>query len=308
MPASNTPLVSIVIATYNGAKFLREQLDSLFAQTYAPLEIIAVDDCSSDSTLVILKEYELLHPNFKVYENEINCGPSKTFERGIKLCSGGFISLCDQDDVWAENKVSVLMNSWKENTVIIYCDSIFINSEGKSLGRRISDIKNLATYTNPLPFIIGNTVSGHAAIFTKKLATKAMPFPTFIIHDWWLAFVASTQGVIQFVDQPLVKYRQHTGNVIGAIKIKGRKKDEDKINKLTIIRNRISLFYVTCPDSVEAKKVLRSLTKSYTNFSLSTNFLRMITFLKFKDELLATKKRSPFRKVLFCVKMFFTLI
>jgi glycosyltransferase involved in cell wall biosynthesis len=296
------------MATYNGEKFLREQLDSLFNQTYSNLEIIAIDDCSSDSSVQILNEYANRHPNMKVFVNEKNLKHVKTFERGISMTSGEYISLCDQDDVWEATKIEEIMNLFREGVLLSYCDSLFVDENGKSLERKISDIKNLTDYDNALPFLIGNTVAGHACIFRRELIGKSFPFPSDIIHDWWLAYVASLYGSIRFVNKPLVKYRQHSNNVIGAVKVKGRVREKEK-DKNRLIRDRIKLFLEKCPDSnSEVKNVLTTLHKSYSDFSVANNFLRMSLFFKYDNELLATKKRSGFRKWLFCVKMFFKLI
>ncbi len=308
MTVTNSNLsVSIVLATYNGEKYLREQLDSLFAQTHPLLEIIAVDDCSSDSTVAILNEYAAAHPKLHVYHNEVNLKHNRTFERGIMLAKGDCIAMCDQDDIWLPEKISSLIKQWRPDSLLIHCDSEFIDADGKTLNQRISDIKNLQTYSSPVPFIIGNTVAGHAAIFRKELIKTILPFPSIVIHDWWMAFVAATQGPVQYVDQPLIRYRQHAGNVIGAIKVKGQKRKKDKSELQLRIRERMNLFYQSCPENHFAKKLLGQLAHSYSSFSLSNNFTRMNLFFAHQEQLLATKKRSPFRKWLFCVKMFFTV-
>jgi len=300
--------ISVVIATYNGEKYLREQLDSVFAQTYAILEIIAVDDCSSDATFAILEEYAKRYPLLKIHRNAENQKHNKTFERGIKMAQGDCVALCDQDDIWAADKLKIMMHAWDPESFLVHCDSEFIDANGKRLDKKISDIKNLESYASPVPFIIGNTVAGHACIFRKELIGFVLPFPTTIIHDWWLAFVAATIGPVQYVDQPLVRYRQHADNVIGAIKIKGGKKQKDKLNRLTNIRNRILLFHNASRQNSEEKRILKKLICSYGKFTLATNFARMSTFLKNKESMLATKKRSSFRKWVFCLKMFFTII
>jgi glycosyltransferase involved in cell wall biosynthesis len=302
------PLISIVIATYNGEKYLHEQLDSLFSQTYKNVEIIAIDDCSSDSSVSILNEYASRHSNMKVFVNEKNLKHIKTFERGILLGQGKYISLCDQDDIWDNRKIEFVLAEMKEGVSMAYCDSLFVDGTGVSMNKKISDIKNLTSYDNVLPFIIGNTVSGHASIFEKTLALSAMPFPEHIIHDWWLAFVAALCGKIVFVNLPLVKYRQHEKSVIGAVKVKGRVKKKT-LDENKLIRERIKSFYEKCPSSKKTEKeILMRLQKSYSSFSLSNNFLRSKIFFCFQKELLATKNRSPFKKQLFCLKMFFKLI
>jgi glycosyltransferase involved in cell wall biosynthesis len=305
--ANNFPLVSIVMATYNGERFLRIQLDSVFEQTYSNLEVIVMDDGSSDQTVAILREYEHDHANMQLHVNEKNIGHIKTFEKGIILSRGNFIALCDQDDVWDKKKIEILMDQIKDFGMA-FCDSAFIDEDGNLMHQNISDIKNLATYKNCEPFIIGNCISGHASIFTRQIALSAIPFPPEIIHDWWLAFVASSRGTVSFVNEVLVSYRQHSANFIGAIKVKGRNKKEANISVNNNIRNRIQCFYEICPGNVEAKLILAKLNKSYRNFSFKNNLLRMMTFFKYEHSLLAIKKRSPFRKWLFCLKMFFKII
>ncbi|MDQ6904125.1 MAG: glycosyltransferase, partial [Bacteroidota bacterium] len=232
----------------------------------------------------------------------------KTFERGISLSNGEYISLCDQDDIWDKRKIEILMKEIK-NYGMVFCDSTFINEEGTSLNKKLSDIKNLSTYSSCEPFIIGNCISGHAAIFTREIALAAMPFPAEIIHDWWLAFVATSRGTVPFVNQALVDYRQHSANFIGAVNVKGRRKKDTKHAARAIIRRRVKLFYEKCPDkNLHAKLLLQNINKSYSDFSMQNNFLRMKTFFRNKSGLLSIKKRTPFRKWLFCVKMFFKII
>jgi glycosyltransferase involved in cell wall biosynthesis len=296
------------MATYNGERFLVEQLNSVLEQTYAHIEIIVIDDCSSDNTLSMLNKYAEEYSNMKLYENEKNIGHIKTFEKGILLSHGQYISLCDQDDIWDKRKIEILMNEIKSYGMV-FCDSTFINEEGTSLNKKLSDIKNLATYNNCEPFIIGNCISGHAAIFTREIASFGIPFPPEIIHDWWLAFIATSRGMVPFVNQALVGYRQHSSNFIGAINVKGGRKKDTKHATLDIIRRRVKLFYEKCPDkNLQSKQLLQNVCKSYSDFSIQNNFLRMTTFFRNKSNLLAIKKRTPFRKWLFCFKMFFKII
>jgi len=102
---NNASTVSVVLGTYNGEAYLREQLDSVLAQTYPFLEIIAIDDGSSDSTVAILKEYAARDTRIKVVVNEQNLGFIRNFEKGCSLATGRWISLCDQDDYWLPDKI-----------------------------------------------------------------------------------------------------------------------------------------------------------------------------------------------------------
>ena len=128
----NTKLVSIVVTTYNGERFLKAQLDSIIAQTYQPIEIIVVDDGSTDNTLNILNEYATNHKNVSVIKNEQNLGYVKNFEKGFSLAKGDYIAPCDQDDVWLPTKIDVLVNHIGDDA-IAYCDSEFIDGAGQTL-------------------------------------------------------------------------------------------------------------------------------------------------------------------------------
>ncbi len=125
------PLVSIALCTYNGEKFLPGQLDSLLAQDYAPIEIIAVDDCSNDNTWKILQEYVLKDDRLKLHQNKQNLGHTLNFERAIGLCSGDYIALADQDDLWEKNKISTLIAAIGDG-VMVYHNADFIDEPGKA--------------------------------------------------------------------------------------------------------------------------------------------------------------------------------
>ncbi|WP_113660803.1 glycosyltransferase family 2 protein [Pedobacter nanyangensis] len=227
------PLVSIAVCTYNGERFLQEQLDSVIAQTYGPLEIVVVDDCSKDGTVNLLKQYEEKHPNFSVYYNDQNLGYIKNFEKAISLCNGDYIALCDQDDIWAANKIALQLEAIGDN-MLIYHDSEFIDQNGDPLHSSISQILNMYQGNSPQPFLFYNCVSGHASLFKRELTNHCLPFPKGMFHDRWMAFVAANLGSISYIDQKLVKYRQHENSDTNILKIK-----RDKNRPVTIGRAKI---------------------------------------------------------------------
>ena len=304
------PLVSVVMATYNGSRFLREQLDSIVNQTYPNLEIIVVDDCSTDDTVAILNAYAAKYANIKVYVNEVNLGYVKNFEKGLLLSTANYISPCDQDDIWLPNKTEFLMAKLAGNA-IVYCNSAIINEAGELTGKKLSDTKYLQTYDDCLQYTIGNTAAGHAMILTRKTMLNSMPLPTMIPHDYWLGFVATFESQLLFVDEPLVWYRQHSANVFG-VKTEGVKKVKKVKPAKEVIqakaRERMRLLYEKCPDYLtEQKAAFAGLSTSYESFSLINDFNRMRLFLKYRDRILAYKNRSEWRKILFSIKMFWMI-
>lgn len=302
------PLVSVVIATYNGERFLQEQLDSIIQQTYPNIEIIAVDDCSTDNTASILGEYAAKYPNFTFVRNEQNIGYQKNFEKGFLLAKGEYIAPSDQDDIWLANKIEILVEAM-DNYAIAYCDSAFINGDGRLLGQNMSDVKTLTDFDSPLMFAVGGSVPGHAMLITKKLMSDTMPFPdTVMPHDYWLAYVATFDNSLKFVNQALVHYRRHDTNIFGAICKKNQIRETSR-QRVQKARKRVQLLYEKCPDNLpQEKEAYRKLLKSYESYSLTNNFTRMRLFFKYRKEFLSYKKHNEFRRLLYCIKIFFKIV
>lgn len=306
----NFPLVSIILTTYNGEMFLQNQLDSLLVQTYTNIEIIAVDDGSRDKTLNILQDYASRNSKIKVFHNEQNLGFIKNFEKGCTLARGEFFAFCDQDDYWLPEKIEKMVNAIGP-APMIYCDSVLCDANLDSLGIKISDRMIGMPITNCLQQAIFGRVYGHASLITRSIFESAYPFLEVIPHDWWLSYIASFSGGIKYLNIPLVYYRQHPSNLYGAVGTKKNNKRvykdilEKKRQEIANIRTRINTFSEFCPAHLKKeKKILKALAKSYSSFSLSNNFLRMSLFFRYQHLLLAVKKRSSFRKILFCFKMF----
>jgi len=205
--------VSIALATFNGEKYLSEQLDSILNQSYPIHEIIVSDDCSTDNTMTILKYYERNHPKINILENDKNIGLNKNFERVIKECSGQLIAISDQDNIWKKDKLQLMVNKIKNNT-LVYSDSYVFTNDGEKLNR-LSEIKKYKFRVNsPKEFYFYNAIFGHAMIFKRKLLDDILPFPVSgINYDGWIAFVASCVGDIEYIDKPLVYYRLHQHNL-----------------------------------------------------------------------------------------------
>lgn len=206
--APSLPLISVALATYNGERHLAEQLASLRAQTWSPLEIVAIDDASTDGTWALLQHAAQEDARLRIVRNERNLGSAANFERAMSLCRGEYIAPCDQDDVWRADKLAKLHAAIAAHT-LAYADSALIDEHGAPLGMRVSDRIGMAEGSDPLAFAFWNSVSGHAMLFRRELLRSALPLRGGRFHDWWLAFVAASTGSIVYVPEPLVAYRQH---------------------------------------------------------------------------------------------------
>lgn len=225
------PLVSIALCTYNGERFLQEQIDSILTQTYHNIEIIVVDDCSQDTTVSILEHYASI-VNLRYVINEKNRGFVKSFERAISLCEGEYILLSDQDDVWEACKIQTLLDAIEDH-VLVYSNAKLVDEHLTPLGKNLLDPHKINCFSgsNNKAFAFKNCISGNTIMFRKELKEFCLPFPSTIsFHDVWLAFVAATCGSIGYVHQPLVLYRQHTCNITDINK--KRKQRKNTIQKL----------------------------------------------------------------------------
>ena len=303
------PLISIVMGTYNGSLFLSDQINSIISQSYTNIEIIIIDDCSTDNTFEILKVYQKNNSSIQIFQNTKNLGYIKNFERGCSFATGKLIAFSDQDDYWHVDKLKKLQNSI-ENSSLIYCNSTLCDESLKPIGVELSDRIKCMDFNNCLQQAIFGRIPGHAMLFKKDLLDRCLPFAEGVNHDWWLSFAATTYEGIKYLPESLVFYRQHTSNLFGAIGTKSKKhksriKKNEKVKEFGIIRARIAAFSSFCPNAKnKEKRILNKLSESYQSFSLINNFQRMILFLKYQELLLASKKRSLFRKFLFCLKMF----
>ena len=208
-------LVSIIIPTFNRAHLIGETLDSIIIQTYTNWEIIIVDDASSDDTINIAHAFAAAHPEVMVVQNETRLGYIKNFEKGMLLVNASYVALSDQDDIWVPHKLEKLLASIGDQ-MLAYSDSELIDANGHLLHQKMSSIKNQPAYHTPVMYAIGAWAPGHAMLFKKELIDKAVPFPTLVTHDFWLGFVATCYSTVVYVNEPLVHYRQHTQNAIGA--------------------------------------------------------------------------------------------
>jgi len=235
---SRDPLVSIALCTYNGERYIKEQIDTILAQTYQNFELIIVDDLSTDNTPAILNTY-CQDSKVKVYYNSSNLGVIKNFEKAISLCKGAYISLSDQDDIWNINKLEVMLSKIGDN-ILLYHDSLVI-SELKELNFRMSDRLNFVRGKSALGLVFRNCIAGHAMVFKAELIPFLTSTPERIPHDHWIAYIAATVGKIDYIQDVLMQYRQHQSNVTDLFvlkKLPQKKRSweeikEEKFKKLT---------------------------------------------------------------------------
>lgn len=212
-------MVSIAMTTYNGEKYLREQIDSILSQTIQEFELIICDDCSNDSTVEILKEYVSKDSRIKVFFNEFNLGFLKNFEKAIDLCSGDYIALSDQDDIWIPEHLEILQKAIIDRKCsLVGANALLVDSNNNDIGCKLINDGNFPNAKGEYEFLLlhRNIFQGCSLMFKKTILKRALPFPKDIkFHDWYLALVASEEKGVCYIDMPITRYRQHSNNVTG---------------------------------------------------------------------------------------------
>lgn len=205
--------ISVVVATYNGAQYLSQQIDSIISQTLKPFEIIVVDDCSVDETVNILKKYTSLYSFIKIYHNKENIGACQTFSKALSLVNGEYIALSDQDDVWLPNKLEMLLEHIGNN-ILIHSDAYIVDESLNTITNTfVKGVMNQETF---IDYLFANNVNGNTCLFKRNLLDYALPIPAkFYGHDHYLAIIARYLGDIKYIDIPLIQYRQHGKNLFG---------------------------------------------------------------------------------------------
>lgn len=221
---------SIAMCTYNGARFVSAQLDSFAAQTRMPDELVVCDDGSDDETITVVRRFAA-GAGFpvRVEANAQRLGVVKNFEKAIKLCDGELIALSDQDDVWLPEKLARLEAEFAKSPAVglVFSDGEIVNEDGRQTGRRLweqvgfdhLERSRLAAGKGWQDLIRGSTVTGATVAFRARYATlAALPIPDNLpmIHDGWIALMLSCVSQIAAIEQPLILYRQHPGQVVGA--------------------------------------------------------------------------------------------
>lgn len=227
--------VQILLSTYNGERYLEEQMGSLSRQTYPNICILIRDDGSKDRTLEILEKYKNRH-GVKVLYGE-NKGVVESFFELIKNVDENceFIAFCDQDDVWEKDKIAravTLLSDIQEDTPAMYCSRLKIVDENKNFIKYSMMPQRGASFENS---IVENIVTGCTIVINKAarlLLTKQMP-KNVMMHDWWMYQAISGMGIIIFDDQSRILYRQHSNNVVGISTniFSGMKKRMERLKK-----------------------------------------------------------------------------
>jgi len=226
--------VSVALCTHNGARFIQEQVRSICMQTRPPVEIVLSDDASTDDGIELaqaavescLNERPGLAIDLRILRNRPALRVTKNFEQAALACRGDLIALSDQDDVWLPHRLERMVAEFdkRPDLLLLHTDAELVDGARKPIGHTLFHALEVKPFE--LAWIHGgqafdvflrrNLVTGATAMFRRSLLVQAAPFPKEWVHDEWLAIVASAIGRVDVIETPLIEYRQHENNQIGA--------------------------------------------------------------------------------------------
>ena len=287
--------ISVAVAVYNGATFLQNLLTSLEEQQLKPFEIIVVDDSSTDASAEIINSFPFSFSQLKYYKNESNLGVLETFKKAVALCTGDYIALCDQDDIWFPQKLQntfELLNKG-ETPSIVFTDLIVIDNAAKIIVPsfwKYYNIKPEALYFFDLLF--ANVVTGCTVLMNTKMRNHIADMPTDVMmHDHWLALIAYSFGSYTFSENPMVYYREHNESVTA-------KQKQSLIKRMRLAYKERSLFLKTnLIQAKQFKNIYKSLL-SEKNIMELEYFIALESKTFFFKRLIALLRVTPFRFVI----------
>lgn len=228
--------VDILLATYNGEKYLREQLDSILNQTYTDFNLIISDDCSTNiETIQILKEYENKDTRIEVFYQEKNLGSNRNFEFLLSKVQNEYYMFCDQDDVWNDNKIELCVEAIeREKADLVYTDLQVVDKNlnviNTSFNKKMKLLSKQRKYTDFRLEYLYNCITGCTLLGRTSMLKEILPLTNNkdILHDYWIGLVTSMKGKIYYLDVQTIKYRQHLDNQVGTKKYTSRFKKFDQ--------------------------------------------------------------------------------
>ncbi len=223
--STSAPRISVAMCTFNGSRYLEEQLESIAQQSRLPVELIVCDDQSTDETLSILKRFKTRAPfAVSIFQNSQRLGSTRNFDQAIGLTRGEFIALCDQDDRWTPQKLERLSDALIADTFLggVFSDAQLIDGDGRPTGTRLF-VRHKFTAAKQRSFIGCPTdtllkhdiVTGATLMFRASIRRYCSPIPASWVHDGWLAWMIALHARLTLIAEPLIDYRVHASQQLG---------------------------------------------------------------------------------------------
>lgn len=283
--------VDILLATYNGEKYLKEQLESILTQTHQNFCILIRDDLSSDSTPKIIETYVKAHPDkIRLIPSKENLGVKCNFSALMEASQASYVMFADQDDCWMQDKIAKTLDTMKSaelkygimTPLLVHSDLIVTDESMQQIAPSFWAHTNIQphSFSGLNRFLTQNMVTGCTMMLNKSLRQLAYPIPQDSpMHDWWIALVASAFGKIEILNEPTILYRQHASNTLGAKKfgsihhIKERLfkysiEDDFKLKQATTLLKRYNALH-----NAEQKELIKNYIQLKDKWWIHSRFL-----------------------------------
>jgi glycosyltransferase involved in cell wall biosynthesis len=250
--------VSIALCTYNGEKFIRQQIESYLIQTVRPDEVVVCDDASQDSTFQIINEYAAVNHDisWRICQNQNTLGTNKNFEKALNICTGDLIMFSDQDDVWEREKIERVISYFNENPDCngVFSDAALVDETGRQSPETLldhsffkSDIRKSHVKDDLLywSILMGNIMTGATMIIRRTLLSTILQFRLVVgqrlWYDGWMGFCLMAEGKEGYIDQSLIRYRIHSGQQVGVSS--GNDSFEQYIMRGTYLKELTKIYF-----------------------------------------------------------------
>lgn len=289
--------ISVALCTYNGGKYLREQLISISSQTITPDEVIICDDCSTDNIYEIIRDFKT-NKSFELryYKNESNLGITKNFNKAVNYARNDIILFSDQDDIWEKNRVELSLAYFNkyDDCEIFFSNGSFIDEASNSINGNLFDSFGFNILKRSL-FRMGlqsqillkhSVVTGATLAIKRETLLKCLPFNEKYLHDRWISFNSSFIGKIYFSNNKLIKYRVHANQNTGISEKTNLNNNEflKRINKENYLReiNFLQDCFSFLEEKVQDKKTLSQIIKKINHRKIRIDMSKLNLFKRIK--------------------------
>lgn len=281
--------VDILMAVYNGEKYIAQQIESIINQSYSDWTLHIRDDASTDTTRVIIRQYAGKYPDkIKFFSNLENSGsPKANFFELIRNSDADVIFTCDQDDIWERDKIEITLKEFENTTkpLLVHSDLKVIDNENNVLFNSMIKTQHInISRTGLNQLLVQNIVTGCTMAFNKALADLLVEPELMPVHDWWIAATASIFGSIKFIDKPTIKYRKHNDNACGPQNMNSPKYIAKRASDKNRAENMLRLGYIMALELLEKYNVpykYKAMLKEYSTMEEKSKIKKIATVLKY---------------------------
>jgi len=301
-------MISILLTTYNGEKFITELIESILSQSFKEFKLFILDDLSTDHTFAIVSDYAERYPEqIFAEQNAMNTGGANhNFMRLMMRVRDDYVMLCDQDDIWIDDKIELTLEKMKEleqtygssTPVLIHTDLTVVDEDLQIISESYKSMSNIDFEFNRLNNLVAmNIPTGCTIMYNRALADFITTEPDYMVmHDWWAALIAATFGEIGSVNAQTVLYRQHESNSVGAKKALSPRYIRYVLSNISIMASKLNNSYRQARSflkiySEELNGVQMELFSAHASMPRLSKLRKIITLFKYNTFLCGVPRK-----------------